>query len=159
MQKRITQLIGNISNENIIGDLLRINDDLNNSFVRYERFEKTFQPVNDNHKSESLNKNTMPTKKSEDKPLIDFDADETNGDFMPNGFKPSFLEKSVAGPPLPPMNRKTEMPDDDDDANINQVCFGFVFLSIKIFMFMQNRLKLLSDFKSKHKQSLLIHFK
>lgn len=40
MQKRITQLIGNISNENIIEDLLRINDDLNNVFVRYERFKK-----------------------------------------------------------------------------------------------------------------------
>ncbi len=37
MQKRITQLIGNISNENIIGELLRINDDLNNAFVRYDR--------------------------------------------------------------------------------------------------------------------------
>lgn len=40
MQKRITQLIGNISNENIIDELLRINDDLNNVFVRYERFQK-----------------------------------------------------------------------------------------------------------------------
>ena len=40
MQKRITQLIGNVANENIIGDLLRINDDLNNVFVRYERFQK-----------------------------------------------------------------------------------------------------------------------
>lgn len=40
MQKRITQLIGNVANESIIGDLLRINDDLNNVFVRYERFQK-----------------------------------------------------------------------------------------------------------------------
>ena len=46
MQRRITQLIGNISNENIIGDLLRINDDLNNSFIRYQRFEKGINNTN-----------------------------------------------------------------------------------------------------------------
>lgn len=46
MQKRITQLIGNISNENIIGDLLRINDELNNAFIRYQRFEKSFNTTN-----------------------------------------------------------------------------------------------------------------
>ncbi len=40
MQKRITQLIGNIANDEVIGDLLRVNDDLNNVFVRYERFKK-----------------------------------------------------------------------------------------------------------------------
>ncbi len=123
MQKRITQLIGNISNENIIGDLLRINDDLNNSFVRYERFEKTFHPVNSNQNSVSLSQNTMATKKTEEKSLIDFDAEDipSNG-VIPNSLKPSLLEKSAAGPPLPPMNKKKEMPDDDDDGDINQVC-------------------------------------
>ncbi len=46
MQKRITQLIGNISNESIISELLRINDDLNNVFLRYERFDKRFNSNN-----------------------------------------------------------------------------------------------------------------
>lgn len=40
MQKRVTQLIGNIANDDVIGELLRVNDDLNNVFVRYERFQK-----------------------------------------------------------------------------------------------------------------------
>lgn len=44
MQKRIAQLIGNITNENVIGELLRINDDLNNAFLRYERFERSQNP-------------------------------------------------------------------------------------------------------------------
>lgn len=41
MQKRVTQLIGNISNELVIGELLRVNDDLNSVFLRYERFERS----------------------------------------------------------------------------------------------------------------------
>ena len=39
MQDRITNLIGSITNENIIGELLRINDELNGLFIRYEKIE------------------------------------------------------------------------------------------------------------------------
>jgi hypothetical protein len=53
MQKRVTQLIGNIANESVIVELLRINDDLNNVFLRYKRF------VNSNPKQvDSNNKST-----------------------------------------------------------------------------------------------------
>lgn len=69
MQKRITQLIGNVSNENIISELLRINDDLNNVFLRYDRFNKR----------SNLTINPEITKKSQtvvdEKPLIDFGSD------------------------------------------------------------------------------------
>jgi len=104
MQKRITQLIGNISNESIIGDLLRINDDLNNSFGRYERFEKSFN--NNNNNTDNVKpKDVKP--KVEEKPLIDFNDDMPNID-----------SKSAAGPLQ--KTKKTEMPDDDDDSDINQ---------------------------------------
>lgn len=40
MQKRIVELIEKVANEDITIELLRINDELNNMFVRYERFVK-----------------------------------------------------------------------------------------------------------------------
>lgn len=72
MQKRITQLIGNIANENIISELLRINDDLNNVFVRYERFQK-----GSNFSKPSVTE-SKKTPVEEEKSLIDF-GDETVG--------------------------------------------------------------------------------
>ncbi|XP_078609845.1 TOM1-like protein 2 isoform X17 [Branchiostoma floridae x Branchiostoma japonicum] len=49
MQQRIVELIDKVANEEVTGELLRINDDLNNVFLRFERFEryrtgKTGQP-------------------------------------------------------------------------------------------------------------------
>ncbi|OQR78503.1 target of Myb protein 1-like [Tropilaelaps mercedesae] len=40
MQTRLVELVDKIANEQITSELLRLNDDMNNLFVRYERFEK-----------------------------------------------------------------------------------------------------------------------
>ncbi|XP_058259726.1 target of Myb1 membrane trafficking protein-like isoform X2 [Hemibagrus wyckioides] len=40
MQTRVVELIPSLSEEELIGELLVINDDLNNVFIRYERFER-----------------------------------------------------------------------------------------------------------------------
>lgn len=37
MQQRVVELIPNLSEDEMIGELLLINDDLNNAFIRYER--------------------------------------------------------------------------------------------------------------------------
>lgn len=40
MQQRLVELIEQLSNDEITAELLRINDDLNNLFLRYGRWEK-----------------------------------------------------------------------------------------------------------------------
>lgn len=108
MQARMTELVASISNEKIISNLsntiryefrqldynkiflkdeiLRINDDLNNVFVRYSRFERQLQSSDIGSQAESLKNNqpvlpliparlptiSKPEAKVIDKPLIDF---------------------------------------------------------------------------------------
>ncbi|GFQ67159.1 target of Myb protein 1 [Trichonephila clavata] len=69
MQSRVVDLIDRIGVEEVTSDLLRINDELNNLFLRYDRYEKKRTAM-----TSSIEQKT-PTPLSEnplDKPLIDF---------------------------------------------------------------------------------------
>ncbi|XP_058633955.1 target of Myb1 membrane trafficking protein-like isoform X2 [Onychostoma macrolepis] len=44
MQQRVVELIPNLSEDEMIGELLLVNDDLNNAFIRYERFDRLNVP-------------------------------------------------------------------------------------------------------------------
>uniref|UniRef100_T1J1S5 VHS domain-containing protein n=1 Tax=Strigamia maritima TaxID=126957 RepID=T1J1S5_STRMM len=61
MQTRVVELIDRVGNEEVTNELLRINDEMNNLFLRYSRFEGNRpRPLTD-------------SSKVEDKPLIDWD--------------------------------------------------------------------------------------
>ncbi|XP_076312139.1 TOM1-like protein 2 isoform X1 [Tachypleus tridentatus] len=76
MQSRVVELIDRIANEEVTNELLRINDELNNLFLRYERYEKKktlvsqSQPVQTQQKQENG---------SDEKSLIDFGENGTAG--------------------------------------------------------------------------------
>lgn len=44
MQTRVVELIGKVNNDEITAELLRLNDELNNLFLRYQRYEKNRDP-------------------------------------------------------------------------------------------------------------------
>lgn len=44
MQGRIVELIGRINHDEITAELLRLNDELNNLFLRHQRYEKNRDP-------------------------------------------------------------------------------------------------------------------
>nr|CAH0105039.1 unnamed protein product [Daphnia galeata] len=58
MQQRLVELVDRVANDEITAHLLKINDDLNNLFLRYERYEKNRQAVTQG--SEPLQRNSAP---------------------------------------------------------------------------------------------------
>ncbi|XP_077357726.1 TOM1-like protein 2 isoform X2 [Festucalex cinctus] len=101
MQQRIVELISCVSNEAVTEELLHVNDDLNNIFLRYERYERfrsgrsAAQTVNNGVLSEATEDN-----------LIDLGpASPAVVSNLPNAAAPSSLPPSVtagAGRPSSP---------------------------------------------------------
>ncbi|XP_076345326.1 TOM1-like protein 2 isoform X3 [Tachypleus tridentatus] len=56
MQSRVVELVDRVGNEEVTSELLRINDELNNLFLRYERFEKKKTTVGQNQPIQTQSK-------------------------------------------------------------------------------------------------------
>lgn len=94
MQERVVELVGRVSDDLLTADLLRINDDLNNLFVRYDRHMSKNRTASSNNSSPVKSpirsgaaaatvlppiqqQTTQPQpKKDDDAPLIDLGGDE-----------------------------------------------------------------------------------
>uniref|UniRef100_A0A9J8A9F6 Target of myb1 like 2 membrane trafficking protein n=1 Tax=Cyprinus carpio carpio TaxID=630221 RepID=A0A9J8A9F6_CYPCA len=66
MQHRVVELISRVSNEEVTEELLHVNDDLNNIFLRYERYERY-------RVGRATQKNGVLNEASEEDNLIDLD--------------------------------------------------------------------------------------
>ena len=83
MQKRLQELVDRISNEEVTGVLLRINDNLNNVFLRYDRYDRSRKGIN----GELGNEMTEVAPKTEPSPvvvnnLIEFGQDMPSGNIQ-----------------------------------------------------------------------------
>lgn len=73
MQKRIVELVEKVANEEVTNELLRVNDELNNLFLRYERLAKKRNPTNS--PQQPLPPSNIQQTKTDDTTLIDFSDD------------------------------------------------------------------------------------
>lgn len=84
MQSRIVELIGRINHDEITAELLRLNDELNNLFLRHQRYEKNRDPQNASTPAAILGIaiGVPPTTVTPDKPkdsLIDLSDEAVGG--------------------------------------------------------------------------------
>lgn len=71
MQDRLVDLISKLANDELTAELLRINDDLNNLFLRYSRWEKNREAGGQSASAMLAKTIAKPPLKSDDS-LIDF---------------------------------------------------------------------------------------
>jgi len=87
MQSRLVELIGQVDDDKLTADLLEINDNMNNLFLRYERFEKNQVQVKHGSSQGAIKKTPVPggtpvtssaSKSLMDAPLIDFSSSSSS---------------------------------------------------------------------------------
>ncbi|XP_055315284.1 TOM1-like protein 2 isoform X2 [Sitodiplosis mosellana] len=88
MQSRIVDLIGRVTHDEITAELLRLNDELNNLFLRYQRYEKNRDPKNTSTPSAILGaalRGPSGDGRGKDS-LIDLEESPDPNDKLPNKF-------------------------------------------------------------------------
>ncbi|KAK7154716.1 hypothetical protein R3I93_009610 [Phoxinus phoxinus] len=100
MQLRVVELIPNLSEDEMIGELLLINDDLNNAFIRYERFDRL--------NSTEVNTEEQQESQTENGNLIDLSPESPS----PNQNTPPAVNQHEPRPPPDLTNRPA--PEDEE---------------------------------------------
>nr|XP_006821817.1 PREDICTED: TOM1-like protein 2-like isoform X2 [Saccoglossus kowalevskii] len=115
MQTRVVELIGKVANEEVTGELLHINDDLNNVFVRYDRFERyrTGQsgpqaPATDLPPAYTKAVSPQPQQTPQPQPT---ESEPAMGQLIDLGFDPPTPQPSAAAA----MPVSTQLPGDNTD--------------------------------------------
>lgn len=78
MQDRLVELISKLSNDELTAELLRINDELNNLFLRYGRWEKNREAGGQQQSASAVLSKAIPPNKpplESNDSLIDFGDD------------------------------------------------------------------------------------
>lgn len=84
MQQRLVELISKLPNDGLFEELLRINDELNNLFLRYSRWEKNREAGIKHQSASQVLAQAIPPATTQKPPLeandslIDFDDDVTD---------------------------------------------------------------------------------
>lgn len=79
MQERVVDLIGRLVDDEITAELLRINDELNNLFLRYSRYTKNKTvPAASAILAQTLGPPSKVPHKRQEQSLIDLDEDSVN---------------------------------------------------------------------------------
>ncbi|XP_050029465.1 target of Myb1 membrane trafficking protein isoform X2 [Dermacentor andersoni] len=112
MQTRVVELINKVANEEVTGELLRINDDMNNLFLRYERFEKrrtaivTGQVKDTSATATAQNENSSA---SDAAPLIDLGEPDVTSDLQKLALGPAGTGGAGSNPAAKPSGDEFDM--------------------------------------------------
>ncbi|KAH6942196.1 hypothetical protein HPB50_001765 [Hyalomma asiaticum] len=113
MQTRVVELINKVANEEVTGELLRINDDMNNLFLRYERFEKRRTAiVTGQVKDTSATANAAQNESSsaaDAAPLIDLGEPDVTSDLQKLALGPAGTGGAGSNPAAKPSGDEFDM--------------------------------------------------
>ena len=117
MQSRLVELIEQVSTEDITCELLRINDELNQVFVRYDRYERIREVHTKNYQSPAQNSQlaapvSQPVAPDRNHSLMGDDQSDQAFPMAPG----AFVSKKTRQGPLPPIaSRTSNIPTLTDD--------------------------------------------
>ncbi|XP_078348635.1 TOM1-like protein 2 isoform X2 [Oculina patagonica] len=113
MQQRVLELIERVANEEVVGLLLSVNDDLNNVFIRYDRYERFRQATT--KQDEPSEAPPVPTRPAAVEPLPEQTGRMTTAWPANSARTPGTVETPQPVPPVPAAGAGDSLISFDDD--------------------------------------------